>query len=587
LPDWTYHPLRRPMGALLGVPRSRRAALGLVGAVATFPGGTWLVAGLGHTSPPPEASTTSGGIRFASPVGATVGIDSARNAARAFPALGAGLLEIGPISSGRLDQARRILRSSPGPVALRVAADDAPGVIRALEIEMRPGARLSRVGLIVIDITEGPVGLEMLNRIQASTSVPVFAACDAGQILALPDQIGVVIRNATPADVKQAGATSRSVIATTSKGSPGYTANLIGAGAAMVLATPAALIEAGPGWFHRATIARLARAPIETQIAPASRWPWVAGLALGLGMIAGGIGATAVAMGPVLLPYDESFLGVTSGGLAAINPRLIHFLQHDRITLAGTMVAIGILYSALSWWGIRRGQAWARDALLASCLIGFPTLFYFFAFRYVEPIHVALAAILFPLFVIATWRRPRASYAIEEEGPADERQRALIGQLLMVSAGAGLIVGGLTISYIGLTSVFVPTDLTYMSTSAQALASVNARLISFIAHDRAGFGGALISTGVAVLLFAAWGWKRGQAWVWWSLAASAAVGFGAALAIHIGVAYTDFWHVAPIYAGSLITVIALGLAREYFLTAPSRVQVPPAATGELNAPRPS
>jgi len=302
-------------------------------------------------------------------------------------------------------------------------------------------------------------------------------------------------------------------------------------------------------------------------------------------MIAGGIGATAVAMGPVLLPYDESFLGVTSGGLAAINPRLIHFLQHDRITLAGTMVAIGILYSALSWWGIRRGQAWARDALLASCLIGFPTLFYFFAFRYVEPIHVALAAILFPLFVIATWRRPRGSYAIEEEGPAGERQLALIGQLLMVSAGAGLIVGGLTISYVGLTSVFVPTDLTYMSASAQALASANSRLISFIAHDRAGFGGALISTGVAVLLLAAWGWKRGHAWVWWSLATSAAVGFGAALAIHVEVAYTDFWHVAPIYAGSLITVIALGLAREYFLTVPSRVQVTPTATGGLNAPR--
>ena len=99
LPDWTYHPLRRPMGALVGVPRSRRAALGLVGAVATLPGGRWLVAGLGHTSPPPEASTTFDGVKVTAPVGATVAIDSARNAARAFPALGAGLLEIGPVSN--------------------------------------------------------------------------------------------------------------------------------------------------------------------------------------------------------------------------------------------------------------------------------------------------------------------------------------------------------------------------------------------------------------------------------------------------------------------------------------------------------
>ena len=87
--------------------------------------------------------------------------------------------------------------------------------------------------------------------------------------------------------------------------------------------------------------------------------------------------AAVVALGPVILPYDEAFLGVTSGGLAAINPRLIHFLQHDRITLAGTMVAIGILYSALAWSGIRKGRVWARDALLASGLVGFPTLFYF------------------------------------------------------------------------------------------------------------------------------------------------------------------------------------------------------------------
>lgn len=578
LPDWTYHPLRRPMGALLGVQRSRRAALGLVAAVATLPGGRWLVAGLGHTSPPPEASTTFSGVRFASPVGATVSIDSARNAARAFPALGAGLLEIGPISSGSVDEARRVLDGSPGPIALRVAADDAQGVIDALG---------SRAALVVLDLTEGPAVLELLNRIRALTTVPVFAGLDAGHALVLPDGAGVVIRNASPKDVKEAGGRNRSVIATTAKGSPAYAASLIGAGAAAVLATPAALIEAGPGWFHRATIARLARARLETPAPPASRWPWMAGLALGLGMIGGGIGAAVVAFGPVLLPYDESFLRITSSGLAAINPRLIHFLQHDRITLAGTMVALGLMYSALSWWGIRRGQAWARDALLASCLIGFPTLFYFFAYRYVEPIHVALAAILFPLFVIATWRRPRGAYLIEEEGPAEERQLALIGQLLMVSAGAGLIVGGLTISYVGLTSVFVPTDLTYMSASAQALASANDRLISFIAHDRAGFGGALISTGVAVLLIAAWGWKRGQAWVWWSLATSATVGFGAALAIHIGVAYTDFWHVAPIYAGILITVIGLALAREYFLAVPSRAQVPPTATGELNAARPS
>jgi hypothetical protein len=127
--------------------------------------------------------------------------------------------------------------------------------------------------------------------------------------------------------------------------------------------------------------------------------------------------------------------------------------------------------------------------------------------------------------------------------------------------------------------VFVPSDLSYMGTSVETLAAANDRLLSFIAHDRAGFGGALVSAGVAVLLIAAWGWERGQAWVWWTLLASAAVGFGAALAIHVGVAYTDFLHVAPIYAGIAFTATSLAFGRR-FLTAASR-GVPRASDARL------
>jgi hypothetical protein len=557
VPDWTYHPLRRPMAALLGERRSRRAALRLVAALTGLPGGRGLVAGLGHTAPPPEAAASIAGAACVARVGATVGPEVAPAAVTALPALGAGLLEIGPFSIAAVDQARRILAGARAPVALRVAGDD------ALEVAATAG---SLAAMVVLDMAGGPSERALLARLSERVGVPVLGGIEAGRVEDLAPGVDVVLREASPDRVRAARAGGRIVIATTSAASPGSAADLIAAGAAAVLITAAGLVEAGPGWFHRATLSYLARRPAGRPGRPVSRLAWVAGLGLGLGMIGGGVGAAIVALGPVLLPYDVSFLGVGSTGLAAINPRLIHFLQHDRITLSGTMVALGVLYVSLSWWGIRQGRAWARNALLASGLVGFPTLFYFFAYRYVEPVHVALAAVLFPLFVLATWRVPSGGAAPGvDEGPPDERQRALLGQLLMVTAAVGLVAGGLTISLVGMTAVFVPADLAYMNTSAPALAAANHVLTSFIAHDRAGFGGALISAGVAVLLMSAWGWERGQAWVWWALAASATVGFGAALAIHVGVAYTDFGHVVPIYAGILVTATGLALGRPYLL----------------------
>src|SRR5258708_30183000 len=210
------------------------------------------------------------------------------------------------------------------------------------------------------------------------------------------------MRNGTGGEIRGAG--GRTVIATTSNPLPSIAADVVDGGGAGVLITTDGLIEGGRGWFHRATMDYLARVPAYRDAKQGTGRAWVAGLALGFGMIAGGVGAALVALGPVVLPYDAAFLGVGSPGLDAINTRLIHFLPPDRITLAGVMIALGILYSALSWWGIRPGRAWPRDALLASCVIGSPTLFYFFAYRYVEPVHAALAAVLVPWFILATWR---------------------------------------------------------------------------------------------------------------------------------------------------------------------------------------
>src|ERR1700682_3124386 len=137
------------------------------------------------------------------------------------------------------------------------------------------------------------------------------------------------------------------------------------------------------------------------------------------------------------------------------------------------------------------------------------------------------------MFVIAVWRAPSTPrWPVMVEGPETERRRALWGQLLMIGLGGGLFVAGAVISTVGLSTVFVPTDLSFLAADAQHLASANPPLLAFIAHDRAGFGGALIGAGLAVLLISLWGWRRGARWVWWSLLIGCVAGTAPALAVH-------------------------------------------------------
>jgi hypothetical protein len=239
----------------------------------------------------------------------------------------------------------------------------------------------------------------------------------------------------------------------------------------------------------------------------------------------------------------------------AVNHHLVHFLQHDRVTMAGTMVSIGILYCGLSYGGMRRGLPWARNALLVSGCIGFPTLFYFVAYDFAEPLHIAATVVLLPMFVAAVRRRPEPQRTV--------RKRPRPVQILFVCTGIGLFIGGVTISWVGLTDVFVPSDLEFLRTTPEALTAASPRIIAFVAHDRAGFGGALMSAAAAITLLSAWGWRRGESWVWWTLALATTAGFVPAVVAHATMGYTDFLHLAPLYAGLGASAIALALAWPY------------------------
>ncbi|KFF98806.1 hypothetical protein IQ62_22875 [Streptomyces scabiei] len=503
MPDWTYHPLRGVAAAVLGRRRSQLTALRLLASIGSRPAGARLIArGFGHRHPPESLAGEIAGVPVTVRLGISVPPSLAREAIRALPPLGAGVVEVAPVCAADAETVREA-----------AAGRSIPLVVRACDLEAEAALK---------------------------PHVDGFTSDDDPHVVHVVD----------PAVPAAAAALEE----------PG----------AVVLAHPGVLVAAGPGWFARVTEAATPTAP-----APGlgdvgrdpRRWPaWWWGLLVGLGMTGAGLGAGVITLGPVLLWYDRDYLGMTLHELHAANHHLVHFLQHDRITMAGTMVALGSLYTGLAVGGIRRGWPWAREVYLLSGAIGFPTLFYFLATGFVEPLHTATTIVLFPMFVAAVRRTPHVPrWRLAPEGPEPERRRALVGQLLLIVTGAGLFVGGAVISVVGLTSVFVTTDLAFLGTGTQTLESVNPRLVSFVAHDRAGLGGALMAAAVAIVLLSAWGWRRGEAWVFWTLAAAAAAGFLPAVVVHGVIHYTDFIHLAPVYFGIAMTGTGLLLARPYLV----------------------
>jgi hypothetical protein len=431
---------------------------------------------------------------------------------RALPLLGAGVIEVAPVRLADVQVVREAAEGRRAPLVVRATGPDAPAVVTALSPH--------------VDAIRTEADPDVIHLRSPSIAWAVHALADPAKV---------------------------------------------------VLVTPSVLVEEGPGWFARVAEAVPPPSPaasVRDAGRDPRRWPvWWWGLLVGIGMISAGLGAAAITLGPVLLWYDREFLGMGLDRLRGINPHLVHFLQHDRITMAGTMVAIGVLYVGLAAGGLRRGWPWAREAYLVSGWIGFSTFLYFLGFGFVEPLHTAVAVVLFPMFLAATRHRPdRPRWTVRPEGPGRQRRRALVGQLLLVCTGIGLFIGGVVVSAVGLTEVFVPSDLEFLRTGPDALRAANPRLLSFIAHDRAGFGGALMSAASAITLLSAWGWRRGEAWVWWSLALAATAGFLPAVLVHGTIRYTDGGHLAPVFAGIALTLTALVLARPYLCARPETVR---------------
>jgi hypothetical protein len=133
-----------------------------------------------------------------------------------------------------------------------------------------------------------------------------------------------------------------------------------------------------------------------------------------------------------------------------------------------------------------------------------------------------------------------------------------MGRACLTFAAVGMILGGLAIMIVGITKVFVPTDLAYIGATRGELEAISPRLVPLVAHDRAGFGGGLFSGGIAILAAVWCGARPGERGLWWALFSAGVVGFGCAIGVHPIVGYTSFEHLLPAYLGAL--AFATGMA---------------------------
>lgn len=602
MPDWFYRTVSQPLLFSLPASRARDVALGFMGRLSRLPFGPLLIDFLGHMRADPRLRTPVLGLDFPTAVGLGPWLDTRLAATEALSRFGVGFIEVGPVTLKGHIAARAIKRIEKDE-ALWI--DDEPDSISLAECNrrLRNNSRI-KVPLIVrlggdfehlireIDLDSCLIALPV-ERWSNNLSRPVLLRVNADQDFdtiapVLDDAVdhgiaGFVIDGSIKADRggRLVGAPARHqslqllrrlreryavpIIASGGIHEPEHALEFLASGASLVQ-VDTGLIYTGPGLPKRINECLLFEKTRNTLPADppprTSELTWFWTTLMGAGMMIGGVLALVIAATKVVLPYDEAFLGMSIADLTAVNPRLLAFMAHDRVTLAGVMVAIGLLYVVLSVFGIRKGLHWARQSVLISAFTGFVSFFLFLGFGYLDTFHAFVTAALLQLLLFGVHAR-LGTYvpAFQPDLRGDRSWRlGLWGQLLLVFHGFALLAAGLAISLIGITEVFVREDLEFLGTTAAALSSANPRLIPLVAHDRATLGGMLLASGWMFLLPALWGFRRDSPWLWWGLLIAGSVAYIAATSVHHVVGYLNFKHLLPAFGGFGLMLIGLILS---------------------------
>ncbi|WP_409252169.1 dihydroorotate dehydrogenase [Bacillus sp. SCS-153A] len=580
MPDWSYHVVFKPILTKLSPVTSREFIHKGMNRIASLPFGHHIINFLGREESSPFLSRQLDGITFSNPVGLSGKIDPFLSGTKAFTNLGFGFIEVGPVSlmglkcptdplvdyenshiqfpeGGShelqfvLERLRNIKKKQPIFIRLTGTASELQTMVGQLE------------GIADGFIVDKPCGLRSKKPIYLSISDTSHLPLDelqhfSGIVLDLGEHY-TTDKMLTVKQLRKSGF-SKTILTSGSVIEPQDAIDLLAAGADLVMLS-GGYVFAGPGLTKR-----IKEALVSREEPPLPQNGWFSYWLFGLFIFLGGVLALVFSLTSIVLPYDEMFLGMKKEDIWTYNKRIMLFMAHDRMTLAGTMISGGIVYMTLAKYGVRHGLKWAKQATDTAAIVGFLGIFSFIGFGYFDWLHLLFWLVLLPFYIAGFIKTKEIRGTPSSANRRNHRvwKVSLFGQFLFVLLGFSFVLGGIIISLYGVTSVFVPTDLLYLCMTPEMLESFNERLIPVIAHDRAGFGSALLSVGLLVLLMALWGFHQGNKWMWWTFLLGGLPAFIAGIYVHFAIGYTSFIHLLPAYFAILLYIGGLFTTYKYF-----------------------
>jgi dihydroorotate dehydrogenase len=597
MPDWSYHVLFKPILSRLSPTISREFIHRGMNRISSVPGGHHFINFLGREESSPSLRFEVDGISLKNAIGLSGKIDPLLSGTSAFSNLGFGYLEVGPVTIEptpitppiiRKNDEKIVFPATPESVGLSKTLDHLKSFRKKQPVFVRLAGSTDEIELMIHEtepyvdgfIIDTRNQIEDLVRIPAISSKPIYLAINSKHIKKLSFEIlqqfsGVVLdedeievdsvnlkNHLTAISYLREKQYSKTVITVGGVLEPSDALRLLDASGDLVMVS-GGYVFSGPGLPKRIKEAQLSRMQ-EKLVSEEKGWSWY--FLFGLSILIGGLLALLISMSAIILPYDEYFLAMTKETIGSFNNRILFFMAHDRMTLAGTMISGGIVYMSLTYFGIRKGLLWAKQATDTAAVIGFFGILMFIGYGYLDWLHLLFWIVLAPFYIMGFLKTKHLKETPSSANRTNHKswRLSLVGQFFFVVLGFSLTLGGIIISYIGVTSVFIPTDILYICMPPDMLDAFNERLIPVIAHDRAGFGSALISVGLLILMLSLWGFQQGNKWVWWTLLIGGIPAFISGIAIHFAIGYTTFIHLLPAYFALSLFILGLLFTYRFF-----------------------